>query len=46
MIVLPFTNGGSLYDSHGNLTEERHEEQVLRSYAYDAASRMVSGKTL
>ncbi|MDE5697732.1 MAG: hypothetical protein K2I96_10030, partial [Lachnospiraceae bacterium] len=31
---------------HGNLTEERHGEQVLRSYAYDAANRMVSGKNL
>ena len=35
-----------LYDRHGNLTEERHGEQVLRSYAYDAANRMVSGKNL
>ncbi len=31
---------------HGNLTEERLGEQVLRSYAYDAANRMISGTNL
>ena len=35
-----------LYDRRGNLTEERLGEQVLRSYAYDAANRMISGKNL
>ncbi len=30
----------------GNLTEERHGEQVLRSYAYDATNRMISGTNL
>ncbi|RAZ95079.1 hypothetical protein DK853_31825, partial [Klebsiella oxytoca] len=35
-----------LYDRRGNLTEERLGEQVLKSYAYNATNRMISGKNL
>ncbi len=35
-----------LYDQRGNLTEEKLGEQVLRSYTYDTANRMISGTNL
>ncbi|MEZ3495394.1 MAG: RHS repeat-associated core domain-containing protein [Lachnospiraceae bacterium] len=31
---------------YSNLTEERHGEQVLKNYVYDAANRMISGTNL
>ena len=31
---------------YSNLTEERHGDQVLKNYVYDAANRMISGTNL